>query len=96
MYYANYSNPFSDEETQRYIVVGIARLSEPVGKEMFFENVPDDIAGFRMARVAKKNYAGGRVWQLAWEACELSLCRRRKTMSVISSGSGQTIPRSCA
>lgn len=54
VYYANYSNPFSNEEKQRYIVVAIARLSESVGKEMFFENVPEDIA---------KNYANGLVWQ---------------------------------
>jgi len=43
VYYANYSNPFSDEEAQRYIVVGIARLSG-IGKEMFYENVSEDIA----------------------------------------------------
>jgi hypothetical protein len=54
VYYANYSNPFSDEEKQRYIVVGIARLCQPVGKELFFENVSERIA---------KNYAGGLVWQ---------------------------------
>ncbi|MCL2203701.1 MAG: AAA family ATPase [Defluviitaleaceae bacterium] len=53
VYYANYSNPFSDEEKQRYIVVGIARLGD-VGKEMFYENVPEEIA---------KYYANGLVWQ---------------------------------
>jgi len=53
VYYANYSNPFSDEEVQRYIVVGIARLSG-IGKEMFYENVSEDIA---------KTYAGGFIWQ---------------------------------
>jgi len=56
VYYANYSNPFSDEEKQRYIVVGIARLDQPVGNELFFENVSKDIAD---------NYAGGLVWQRA-------------------------------
>lgn len=54
VYYANYSNPFSDEDKQRYIVVGIARLSQPVGREMFFENVSED---------NKRDYANGLVWQ---------------------------------
>jgi hypothetical protein len=54
VYYTNYSNPFSDEEKQRYIIVGIARLGQPVGNELFYENVPEDIV---------ENYAGGFVWQ---------------------------------
>ena len=54
VYYANYSNPFSTEEKQRYIVVGIALLSQPVGREMFFENVSDE---------NKRDYANGLVWQ---------------------------------
>lgn len=54
VYYANYSNPFSDEEKQRYIVVGIARLSQPVGREMFFENVSEE---------NKRDFANGIVWQ---------------------------------
>lgn len=54
LYYANYSNPFSDEEKQRYIIVGIARLSQPVGKEMFFENVSENM---------KQRYANGLIWQ---------------------------------
>ena len=54
VYYANYSNPFSDEEKQRYIVVGIARLGETVGNEMFFNNISEETA---------KNYANGLVWQ---------------------------------
>jgi hypothetical protein len=54
VYYANYSNPFSDEEKQRYIVVGIARLSQAVGKEIFFENVSENM---------KQRYADGLVWQ---------------------------------
>lgn len=54
VYYANYSNPFSDEGKQRYIVVGIARLGQSVGREMFYENVSDDI---------RRNYANGLVWQ---------------------------------
>ena len=54
VYYANYSNPFSDEEKQRYIVVGIARLGQEVGREMFFEDVSEEI---------KKKYADGIIWQ---------------------------------
>lgn len=54
VYYANYSNPFSDEEKQRYIVVGIARLSQPVGREMFYENVSEE---------NRRDYADGLVWQ---------------------------------
>ena len=54
VYYANYSNPFSDEDRQRYVVVGIARLSQSVGKEMFFENVSEE---------NKRDYANGLVWQ---------------------------------
>ncbi|NLK39788.1 MAG: AAA family ATPase [Clostridiales bacterium] len=56
VYYANYSNPFSDEEKQRYIVVGIARLGQEVGREMFFEDVSEEI---------KKKYADGIIWQRA-------------------------------
>lgn len=54
VYYANNSNPFSEEEKQRYIVVGISRLGQPVGRELFYEDVPDDI---------KIKNAGGIVWQ---------------------------------
>ena len=54
VYYANYSNPFSDEEKQRYIVVGIARLGETVGNEMFFNNISEETA---------KNYVNELVWQ---------------------------------
>ena len=54
VYYANYSNPFSGEESQRYVVVGIARLSQPVGSEIFYDNCSDEI---------KQKYANGLVWQ---------------------------------
>jgi len=55
VYYANYSNPFSDEESQRYIIVGISRLQE-LGNEMFYDNVSEDIS---------QKYAGGFIWQRA-------------------------------
>jgi len=54
VYYANYSNPFSDEEKQRYIVIGIARLGHSAGTEMFYDNVSEELAKIR---------AGGLVWQ---------------------------------
>jgi ATP-dependent exoDNAse (exonuclease V) alpha subunit len=54
VYYANYSNPFSDDESQRYVVVGISRLKEPAGEPLFYDNVSDD---------EKKYYANGLVWQ---------------------------------
>lgn len=54
VYYANYSNPFSDDEAQRYVVIGISRLNEPPGDALFFENVSDE---------EKKYYANGLVWQ---------------------------------
>lgn len=54
VYYVNYSNPFSDDEVQRYVVAGISRLKEPVGEPLFYDNVSDD---------EKKYYANGLVWQ---------------------------------
>ncbi len=53
-YYANYSNPFSEEEEQKYVIVGISRLKK-VGKIHYYEGTSDEI---------KKKYAGGFVWQM--------------------------------
>ncbi len=53
-YYANYSNPFSEDEVQKYVIVGISRLKK-VGKIHFYEGVNEEI---------KKKYAGGFVWQM--------------------------------
>ncbi len=53
-YYANYSNPFSEDEAQKYVIVGISRLKK-VGKIHYYEGVNEDI---------KKKYAGGFVWQM--------------------------------
>jgi len=44
VYYANYSNPFSGEDRQRYIVVGISRLKSKGGIK-FFNNAPENKAG---------------------------------------------------
>lgn len=51
-HYANYSNPLSEDENQRYLLVGVSRITK-VGEELFYENVQEKIA---------KDYAGGMVW----------------------------------
>ncbi len=53
-YYANYSNPFSSEENNRYALIGIGRLKKK-GKIHYYENVSEE---------NKKNYADGFVWQI--------------------------------
>jgi len=52
-YYANYSNPFSEDETKRYVLVGLSRV-KAIGEELFYEGCSDDV---------KKMYGGGFVWQ---------------------------------
>ncbi len=51
-YYANYSNPLSEEEAPRYVLIGLSRIVK-VGKERFYENVSENIA---------KRYASGMIW----------------------------------
>lgn len=51
-YYANYSNPLSEEDSQRYVLVGVSRIIK-VGPELFYENVEPEIA---------QKYAGGMIW----------------------------------
>ena len=51
-YYANYSNPLSDEEAPRYVFIGVSKIAR-VGEEIFYENVTDRIS---------ERYAGGMVW----------------------------------
>ncbi|KAA9331147.1 ATP-dependent DNA helicase [Adhaeribacter soli] len=53
-YYANYSNPFSEDEQQNYVIVGVSRLKK-VGKIHYYDGVSEEI---------KKKYAGGFVWQM--------------------------------
>ena len=43
-YYANYSNPFSEDETPKYVIVGLSRLKK-VGKIHYYEGVNDEIKG---------------------------------------------------
>ena len=51
-YYANYGNPFSTEDRQRYVVIGVSRLRR-VGDELFYEGTSE---------VNRKKYGGGFVW----------------------------------
>ena len=51
-YYANYSNPLSDEENPRYPLIGVSRIKK-IGDELFYENVNEAVA---------KKYAGGMIW----------------------------------
>jgi hypothetical protein len=51
-YYANYSNPFLEEEAPRYVLTGVSRIVK-VGKELFYEKVSEEIAN---------RYAGGMIW----------------------------------
>ena len=52
-YYANYSNPFTQEESNRYVLIGVARVKS-VGDELFFDGTSEP---------NRQRYAGGFVWQ---------------------------------
>jgi len=52
-YYANYSNPFTEEDEPRYVLVGVSRIKQ-VSPQEFYENCSEDV---------KQRYAGGFVWQ---------------------------------
>jgi len=51
-YYANFSNPLSEEEAPRYVLVGVSRIAA-IGEELRYENVSPEIA---------ERFAGGMVW----------------------------------
>jgi exodeoxyribonuclease V alpha subunit len=51
-YYANYSNPFSEEDAPKYVLIGVSRIVK-VGPELFYEDVKPNIA---------EKYAGGMIW----------------------------------
>ena len=51
-YYANYSNPLSEEEVPRYVLIGVSRIVK-VGKERFYEQVSEEIA---------RKFARGLIW----------------------------------
>lgn len=52
-YYANYSNPFSEEEKQRYVIVGMARIKK-IGDWLFYPGADEH---------TRQKYAGAFVWQ---------------------------------
>ena len=54
-YYANYSNPLSEEESRRYVIVGVSRL-KAIGDIMYYENSSERV---------RERYAGGFIWQRA-------------------------------
>lgn len=51
-YYANYSNPFSEEENPRYVLVGVSRVKN-VSDRLLYDDVSDDIS---------ERFAGGMIW----------------------------------
>lgn len=53
-YYANYSNPFSEDDAPKYVIIGVSRLKK-VGKIHYYEGASDEV---------KEKYAGGFVWQM--------------------------------
>ena len=53
-YYANKSNPFSEDDNKNYVLVGIGRLKS-VGEIMYYENTDQRV---------KDTYGGGFIWQM--------------------------------
>jgi hypothetical protein len=53
-YYANYSNPFSEEDERKYVVVGMSRVKK-LGDLQFHDDIPADVA---------ERYGGAYVWQM--------------------------------
>jgi exodeoxyribonuclease V alpha subunit len=53
-YYANYSNPFSEEDARRYVLVGVSRVKS-LGKVRYYDDMTEE---------ARSKYGGGFVWAL--------------------------------
>jgi hypothetical protein len=51
-YYANYSNPFSEDDSKRYVIVGASRVKS-LGKPRFYSVMSED---------DRQKYGGGFVW----------------------------------
>jgi len=51
-YYANYSNPFTEEESPKYVLVGASRVKN-VSDRLTYDNVSETIA---------ERFAGGMIW----------------------------------
>lgn len=54
IYYVNYSNPFSEDDSKKYVVVGISRIKS-LTDFMFYEGTSEE---------NRRKYAGGFVWQM--------------------------------
>lgn len=52
-YYAGYSNPFSENEEDNYVIIGVSRIKK-IDDFHYYENTTDQI---------KADYAGGVIWQ---------------------------------
>ena len=51
-YYANYSNPFSEEERPRYVLLGVSRVRE-VGPSLHYADITEHV---------RERYADGMIW----------------------------------
>lgn len=51
-YYANYSNPFSEDDAKRYVIVGMSRLKS-LGKPRYYDVMADE---------DRQKFGGGFVW----------------------------------
>lgn len=51
-YYANHSNPFSEENDPKYVIVGVSRVKK-IGKSIFYSNPTDYV---------RQKYANGLIW----------------------------------
>lgn len=52
-YYTNYSNPFSEDEAKRYVLIGLSRLKR-IGDELIYKGCSDRV---------RQKFGGGFVWQ---------------------------------
>jgi len=52
--YANYSNPFSEDQAKQYVIVGISRV-KAMGEMMYYENCSPE---------TRQKYGGAFVWQI--------------------------------
>ena len=51
-YYANYSNPLSEDEAQRYVLIGLSRIKN-IGRELMYSGCSERV---------RQRYGGGFVW----------------------------------
>ena len=58
-HYANYSNPFTEEESPRYVLIGVSRVSE-ISDRLLYEDVSDKIS---------EQFAGGMIWARNVSSC---------------------------